>query len=124
MNIFDSWARLDEFGFEAVRTLLAVLWQSSILLVAVALLAWLLRKRRASVRYGLWVGALLVVPLLPLLAGVVSRAGAPQASVPVLPVYTAPRIEVMPPVEPIVPLPEIEASAPPEPVPVLSGSAS
>jgi len=90
MNAADVLSTLDHWGFSLARVLLTVLWQSSIVFAAVAGLSWLLRKRRAGVRHALWLAALLVAPVLPLLTMVVSQAGAPQAPVGVLPTYTEP----------------------------------
>ncbi len=99
MNVSHWLMALDQWGFATIRLLLAALWQSSILFVAIAVLAWILRKRRTSVRHSLWVAALFVAPLLPLLASVASRAGAPQAEVALLPTYFAPAVEVASPLE-------------------------
>jgi len=90
MNALSLWSWLDHAGYAAMRALLAALWQSSILLAAVGVLATLLRKRRASVRHALWAGGLLLTPLLPLFAALVLRSGAPQAPVRILPEYAAP----------------------------------
>ena len=80
MNSLYLWSRLDTVGYGAMRLLLGALWQSSILLLAVGILGWLLRRRRASVRHALWVGALITAPLLPLLTGAIVRVGAPDLS--------------------------------------------
>jgi beta-lactamase regulating signal transducer with metallopeptidase domain len=87
MNIIDLWVRLDPAGFASAKLLLAMLWQSSILLAAIAGMAWLLRNRHATVRRGLWMAGLLASPLLPFVAAAVLNAGAPQAPVRVLPAY-------------------------------------
>ena len=78
MNTLHLWSRLDAVGYDVMRLLLGAVWQSSILLVAVGALTWLLRKRRAGARHALWVGALLVAPLLPLITSAVLRTGAPR----------------------------------------------
>ena len=85
---------LDEWGFTVMRFLLTVLWQSSILLVATAVIARALRNRRASARHTLWLSALLVAPLLPVLAALVPFTGAPQVPVPVIPSYETPEFVV------------------------------
>ncbi len=107
MNSPTWWAALDSIGFDTMRALLSLLWQSSILLGAVAILSRLLHRQRASVRRALWVVALLAVPLLPGLAWLGSRVGAPQTPIPVAPTYSAPRPEapVAPAVEPFEPAP-------------------
>ena len=81
---------LDQAGYRAMCYLLAVLWQSSILLVVTAGLAWLLRRRRAAVRHALWMLALTVTPLLPLLTSAARQADAPQAPLALMPAYEAP----------------------------------
>ena len=88
MNGYEWLETLDRAGFAAVRWLLAGLWQSSILFAAVGLIVWALRKRRAHVRHAILVGALVAAPLLPLVSSGVSRSGAPQRSVNVLPSYS------------------------------------
>ena len=87
MNVEELWEALDRVGFQSMRVLLSVLWQSSLLLLSAGLLALALRRRPASVRCALWAGALVVVPLLPLLGWAVSSIAAPRARIPVLPAY-------------------------------------
>ena len=91
-----AWLRFDAFAFEAMRLLLAALWQSSILFLAVALLAWTLRRRRPSARCALWIAALCLAPLLPLLASLAARVGAPQRPLQLLPTYPAPSPSLSP----------------------------
>ena len=87
----EPWfASLDRAGFLAARVLLSVLWQSSILLVAAALIACALRRRRASARHVLWISAVLAAPVLPLLGWAASSLDTPRAQLPVMPVYSAP----------------------------------
>ncbi len=40
-----SWDSLDALGFEVIRVVLSVLWQSSVLLGAAGLLVFALRRR-------------------------------------------------------------------------------
>jgi len=87
MNAADWWPALDRAGFHVLRVLLSVLWQSSVLLGAVGLIAWALRRRRASVRHVVWTAALLVAPFLPLIGWIASTAGTPQAEIRVVPSY-------------------------------------
>jgi len=117
MSALHVWSSLDQLGFATARVLLAALWQSSILLVAIGALTWLLRKRRASVRHSLWVAGLLLGPMLPLVAALALRTGAPQAPVPVLPAYAEPIIVPALPAQPISALPEHPpaVSVPPQP---------
>lgn len=103
MNSTAWWTTLDQAGFVAIRFLLSVLWQSSILLVATAVVCWWLRGRRAAVRQSLWIMALLAAPLLPLIAAGAKKLGAPQASVAVLPNYARPAMDLPSDVLPIQP---------------------
>ena len=112
MNALHVWSSLDQIGFTTMRVLLAALWQSSILLAAIGILTWLLRKRRPSVRHALWVGGLLLGPMLPLFAAIVLRTGAPQAPVRILPTYTEPASLSVQPMEPIVSVPPLEPAVP------------
>ncbi len=114
----DWWAVLDRAGFAAMRLLLSVVWQSSLLFGATALLAWALRRRSAGVRHVLWAAALLAAPLLPALGWLGSRAGAPRAEVAVMPGYEAPALPrpTEPPPAPVV-RPAPRAAAPVEPAP-------
>ncbi len=84
-----SWETLDAIGFETVKIFLSLLWQSSVLLGAVGLLTYALRHRRASLRHQLWVAALLITPVLPLLTWIASQAGTPQVQIPLVPAYAA-----------------------------------
>jgi len=87
MNTAGWWPALDAAGYQVARGLLSLMWQSSILIAAAALLAWALRRRRTSVRHAVWVAALLVVPALPVLTWIASSTGVPPAGIPVMPDY-------------------------------------
>lgn len=90
MTFSDLWMVLDRAGFETMRALFSVLWQSSILLAAAGLLALALRRRSASVRQTIWAAAVGLAPVLPILAYLATSAAVPQAPIPVMPEYTAP----------------------------------
>ncbi|GAH35060.1 unnamed protein product, partial [marine sediment metagenome] len=131
MNASEIWAALDSVGFRIMRLVLSVLWQSSILLVAATALHCLLRRRRASARCVVWTIAILAAPLLPFLNWAASGLGTPQAPIPAIPAYSAPREAAEPPArhveddmgtpetaapmeftaEPVAPLPVEEAEA-------------
>lgn len=81
--------RLDSAGFTVMYVLFTLLWQSTVLFAACGALAFLLRRRRESVRHALWVSAILLLPFLPILSWTVSKIGAPRREFPVLPAYTA-----------------------------------
>ena len=122
MNAVALWGELDRLGFEAVRLLLSVLWQSSVLLAAVALLACVLRRRRANVRHALWVAALLLAPLLPLMARAAAKVGTPQAQIPVMPTYTANQSVDW--TRGLSPLPDLQGGGSAEAIPAPPASAS
>ena len=67
MNISFLLAELDSVRFLAISTFLSVLWQSSIVLVVIGILTYILRRKKESLRYSLWVTGILVIPVLPLL---------------------------------------------------------
>ncbi|GAG76865.1 unnamed protein product, partial [marine sediment metagenome] len=75
MNLSSALVQLDSMGFIVMRILLSILWQSSIVLGAVGILAYLLRNKIESVRYALWVAAIISIPVLPLLTWGVSKIG-------------------------------------------------
>lgn len=111
----DAWlSGCDRAGFEAARLGISVLWQSSILLAAVAAIAYAIRRRRAAVRHALWASALLMAPLLPLLGWVASSARAPRATLRVIPAYVRPTIpgQATPTLSPAAPA-AVAPSAPP-----------
>lgn len=86
MNASD-WMTFDRTGFDIARLLLSALWQSSILLAAAWLIARLLRGRHAAIRHAIVAAAVLASPLVPLVGLALSRAGAPQAQIAVMPAY-------------------------------------
>lgn len=113
------WLMLDKAGFQMAWLLLSALWQSSILLLAAGVLAYALRRRRASVRHAVLAGAILCSPLIPLLGLAASRSGTPQAPIPVMPAYSTPVVDAYPaPVAPTcsVPAPPALPARPAGPV--------
>ncbi len=97
---------IDSTGFHTVRILLSILWQSSILLGMVAILAYILRRKKESVRYTLWVAAILIIPILPLLTFGVAKIGTPRKELSVIPAYSIPQVNVVQsPVESRAPVP-------------------
>jgi beta-lactamase regulating signal transducer with metallopeptidase domain/Leucine-rich repeat (LRR) protein/tetratricopeptide (TPR) repeat protein len=81
------WGLLDVRGYETARFLLSLLWQSSILLLGMAAVGFLLRRQPARVRHALWLAGLLCMPLLPLISWAGSHVGTPQRRVAVIPQY-------------------------------------
>ncbi len=123
MNIQSIILHFDVAGFRVITTLVSVLWQSSILLLAAGTLSYALRNRSAAVRHAVWTAAVLAVPLLPLLS-LHSDRWSPAPEITVIPAYTpqtahtpAPELpapaEISPPEAGIsVPLPSAPVSAP------------
>ncbi|MFC1528549.1 M56 family metallopeptidase [Candidatus Latescibacterota bacterium] len=104
MNFTEWLLALDSIGFFTMRILLSILWQSSILLGAVGILSYILRRRQVSVRYRLWVAAIFIVPLLPVLSIMISKTGTPRKELSVIPAYSTPQVEVLQkPVKPQIP---------------------
>ena len=119
MNLETWLALLDRLGFQAARLLLSVLWQSSIVLVAAGLMAYALRRRQAAVRHALWVSAVLLAPLLPVLGWMATNLEAPQAQLPLMPAYSAPAAVTAPAPVPAAPAPADVAPPVPPAAPSL-----
>ncbi len=88
-----SWDQIDAFGFEAIRVVLSVLWQSSVLLGAAGLLVFALRRRSAALRHRVWTAALLLTPLIPVLTWLASQTGSPQLHIPIIPAFEAASVQ-------------------------------
>jgi hypothetical protein len=82
-------ASLDPTAYRAIGALLTVAWQSSLMIAAAALALRLLRSQSAALRQAVWASAIVLIPLLPLAGAFVSTGVAPQAVIPVMPVYSA-----------------------------------
>jgi beta-lactamase regulating signal transducer with metallopeptidase domain/protocatechuate 3,4-dioxygenase beta subunit/peroxiredoxin len=87
MNLFSLFADLDRISFTAVQYLFSTLWQSGLLLGAIALLTWILRHRGTHIRYRLWLTAILLVPVLTVLSHGVRELAVPPVKIEVLPAY-------------------------------------
>jgi hypothetical protein len=77
--------RLDLWGFRIFSTIFPIIWQSSILLFTAGVLSRLLRDRGAAVRHALWAGAVLAIPLLPLLSWISLEFDTPRAIIKLMP---------------------------------------
>ncbi len=88
-----SWDQLDALGFETMRVVLSVLWQSSVLLGAAGLLVFALRRRSAAIRHRVWTAGLLLTPLIPVLTWLASQTGSPQLNIPIIPSYNTLSLE-------------------------------
>ncbi|MBN1294423.1 MAG: carboxypeptidase regulatory-like domain-containing protein, partial [Candidatus Latescibacteria bacterium] len=90
MNITGLLESLDSSGFLLFRFMVSVLWQSSIVFCTVFFVTFMLRQNRAAVRHAVWIVALLMIPVIPLLSLILTSVGTPQAPLPVIPQYTVP----------------------------------
>ncbi|MFC1606721.1 hypothetical protein ACFL47_02025 [Candidatus Latescibacterota bacterium] len=94
MNIPGWMISLDIFGFFTARVLLSVLWQSTILLTAIGLLALSVKRCGESFRFILLVGAVLVIPVLPVMSYFLMQSGMPSAEIRILPEYSDPQAKM------------------------------
>ena len=58
---------LDSMGFNTMRLLMSILWQSSIFLITAGVLLFLLRRKNIPYGFKLLVAAILIIPFIPLL---------------------------------------------------------
>ncbi|MCE5250351.1 carboxypeptidase regulatory-like domain-containing protein [bacterium] len=86
---------LDTVGFHVIRVMVSLLWQSSILIMGVLVLTYFLRQRRASILHVIMVSMMIIVPLIPLFAWIVSSTGTPRAPIRVIPGYTVPEMKTV-----------------------------
>jgi len=90
MNVLDLLATVDNIGFHIIRVIISVFWQSSLLIGAIALTTFVLRRRSAKLRYLLWASLLCTLPFIPLLTWIASIIGTPQVEIPIIPNYSTP----------------------------------
>jgi beta-lactamase regulating signal transducer with metallopeptidase domain len=90
MNAASLFSYLDSAGYDVLRILLSVLWQSTIVLAAAWALARFLRRRGVGIRHLLWTAAVCILPLLPLLTWGAARLGTPRAEIQIFLPYAAP----------------------------------
>ena len=74
----ELFSALNSLGFSIMKTIISVLWQSTILLGAVWLLSGVLHRKSPSVRFNLWLAAILIIPVLPILTLTLNKAGTPH----------------------------------------------
>ena len=84
--------KLDALGYDVIRVLGSLVWQSTVLIVAGAVVAALLRRKSSAVRARVWIVVLCAIPLLPFFGMLADHADTPRAEIPVLPAYEQPRI--------------------------------
>ncbi|MFC1650138.1 M56 family metallopeptidase [Candidatus Latescibacterota bacterium] len=94
MNISSLLSEFDHIGYNAIRILLTVLWQSSIVLVVIGILTYMLRSKKESIRYYLWLTAILVIPLLPFFSWGFAKIGTSQAEIRLIPLYSSPQVRI------------------------------
>ena len=81
----EFFSAFNSIGFSVLKIIFSVLWQSTILLTAVWLLSKVLHRKSPSVRFKLWLAAILIIPFLPLLALTLNKAGTPHKNITVIP---------------------------------------
>jgi beta-lactamase regulating signal transducer with metallopeptidase domain/peroxiredoxin len=87
MNPLDILVFLDGAGYNIIRNLLSILWQSSLIFLAAYIITSFLRRHHDSIRHYVWFCAMLAVPMLPLISAVMNNINTPRAPIPVIPSY-------------------------------------
>jgi len=85
-----GWAWFDGVGFHAIRALVSVFWQSTVLFVGVGILVHNLPRVRPSVKHALWAATLFLALVAPLASWGASSAGVPLKKLAVIPPYVPP----------------------------------
>lgn len=88
MNGPDILQTLDMAGYSLFELIASLLWQSSILLAAIGVISYVLRRRNPTIRYMLWVSALAILPFLPIITQGLTALGTPQKEIAVMPDYS------------------------------------
>jgi internalin A len=81
MKIINILELLDQTGYQTFSVLLGFTWQMTVLIAAAVALTFVLRNHRASIRRIIWISAIMLIPLLPILSTLVSNVGIPQTPV-------------------------------------------
>jgi beta-lactamase regulating signal transducer with metallopeptidase domain len=95
MNTIDWLSSLDSFGFQVFRTLISVLWQSTILLGGIGLSTYFFKVKRDTSGYFLWAAAIIIIPAIPLLTQGLSLFGSPSAVISIMPAYSDPHTRII-----------------------------
>ncbi|MFC1651104.1 M56 family metallopeptidase [Candidatus Latescibacterota bacterium] len=95
MYTIDWLSSLDSIGFQVFRILISVLWQSSILLGAIGILAYLFKLKKETAGYFLWVTAIIIIPSIPLLTRGISISGPSNFALSIMPPYYDPHTRVL-----------------------------
>ncbi len=85
--LFYIMRMLDETGYRILPLLLSMLWQSSLLLLPLAVFPRVFRVRSAPFWKYCWLAAIIAIPLIPLANMAAARLGVPRAQVEVIPQY-------------------------------------
>jgi len=104
---------LDGWGYQAVRMLISLLWQSSILLAGVGALSLALRRHTAAARHALWTAGIFLAPLIPVIMLALFGMTTSRPGIAIMPEHAAPFVETQAAVKPI------ETPAEAEPVVVV-----
>jgi len=81
MKIINILELLDQTGYQTFSVLLGFTWQMTVLIAAAVALTFVLRNHRASIRRVIWISAIMLIPLLPILSTLVSNVGIPLTPV-------------------------------------------
>lgn len=109
--------KLDALGYEVIGGLGSLLWQSTLLILAGALVTMLLQRKSSATRASVWVFVLCTIPLLPILGVLADRVDTPRTEIPVLPAYEQPAFAATP-----APAPLMDAPVPVFPDRMLEGA--
>ncbi|MFC1538699.1 M56 family metallopeptidase [Candidatus Latescibacterota bacterium] len=90
MYSFDWLSSIDSFGFQIFSILISVLWQSSILLCAIGIIAYFFKLKNETAVYFLWVAAIIIIPSIPFLTRVISISVSPNTAISIIPSYSDP----------------------------------
>ncbi len=84
-------AILDKSGYMMTSLFASIAWQSTVLFSAIAVLSFFLRKQAPSLRYKLWISALLVLPFIPAITSGFEYLVSIQKEISVIPEYHQPK---------------------------------
>jgi beta-lactamase regulating signal transducer with metallopeptidase domain len=84
-----SWLEtVDRWGFEGLRVLAGLTWQTTLLFATLFACSFLVKGWPTWLRRGMWLAGFLTIPFLPLLGQVAEWIDPPRAEISLLPRYT------------------------------------
>lgn len=87
MSFSDLLVFLDGAGYNIVRNLLSLLWQSSLIFLAAYIITSFLRRHNDSIKHYIWFCAILAVPLLTVISAIMNNIDTPHITIAVMPSY-------------------------------------